>query len=197
MKKNLIASNKNSSIALARTKNLLNITNKLLANSNSELVDDSWIERLWKWADENDIPDSELRGIPRCKKKLVSLENLNLISLNLISIPIEIANLNNLKKIILAFNKIKEIPESFYQLNNLVELNLSNNYLAKLSSKIDNFQALKELYIQNNNINTIPKTIDSLSNLKIFWLDKTINLTEVQKKFLKKNKVNKNFIYFS
>lgn len=48
----LITINQNAKLSLIKSRNFLDITRKIL-----EKKDDDWIQRLWKWADENDIPD--------------------------------------------------------------------------------------------------------------------------------------------
>ena len=56
MKKNL-TTNKNSKLALKKSKNLMNMADKILARNNSKDLDDDegWMQRLWDWAVENDI----------------------------------------------------------------------------------------------------------------------------------------------
>lgn len=58
MAKELTISNKSSLAVLNKAKSLLNITNSLLKKEN-KLQNDDWIYKLWKWADENNIPDLE------------------------------------------------------------------------------------------------------------------------------------------
>lgn len=54
MNKNLPIQKQNSKVALSKTKSLIGIAGRLLITDN---IDDSWIERLWEWAEENNIPD--------------------------------------------------------------------------------------------------------------------------------------------
>ena len=89
--------NQNAKVALNKAKNLLNITKTLLVKQeNNQLVEDNWIERLWKWANENNIPDHK---IPRNKDKLLSLRFLDFNRQQISEIPSEVGNLSNLKEI--------------------------------------------------------------------------------------------------
>lgn len=51
--------------------------------------DDSWVDRLWAWADENNV--SELK-LPRTKEKLTLLTMLDLSDNHLEKLPSEIVN---------------------------------------------------------------------------------------------------------
>ena len=58
MKNNLTTTNHNAKLALTKSKSLLNITNSLLAKKDcNNLLDENWINILWQWADDNNIPD--------------------------------------------------------------------------------------------------------------------------------------------
>lgn len=48
MSNEIVAKHDNSQLVLNQSKNLLSITTKVIING---LVDDSWVQRLWAWAD--------------------------------------------------------------------------------------------------------------------------------------------------
>ncbi|CAD7773995.1 Leucine Rich repeats (2 copies) [Candidatus Methanoperedenaceae archaeon GB50] len=106
-----------------------------------------WIDKLWKWADENNVPDLHLkwveafeveyhememtgvinkvkcwRGLPRNKEKLLSLTKLDLVGNQLTQLPKEIGNLANLTELRLDGNKLTEVPEEIGNLTNLSKL---------------------------------------------------------------------------
>ena len=61
------------------------------------MTNDSWTERLWKWADANGIDDNVL---PRNKKDLINLTELDFSGYELIEFPREIGNLTKLNYLI-------------------------------------------------------------------------------------------------
>ncbi len=86
---------KSSELSLKKTKNLLDVTRKILTpRNNIAVVDDSWMERLWAWVDEHFIDDL---FPPRDKSGLTNLQELSLVDTDLTGLPKEIVNLTNLK----------------------------------------------------------------------------------------------------
>jgi Leucine-rich repeat (LRR) protein len=105
---NKLTVKKSSELSLKKTKNLLDVTRKILTTRNNiAVVDDSWMERLWAWADENNIDEMEL---PRDKSGLTNLQALHL-----------------------GGNNLTELPKEIGQLTHLQELGLSGNYLTEQS----------------------------------------------------------------
>ena len=113
MDKNLPTIRHDDSVALnKKTGELLRLKDKLITkNRNKDLVDESWMDRLWAWADKNGIGDLEWRevewhdnggyweGLPREKKKLLTFTKLYLKHNQLTELPKEIGNLTNLTKL--------------------------------------------------------------------------------------------------
>lgn len=184
---NLSTTNQNAKLVLNKSKNLLNITKNLLAKQeSSQIVEDNWIERLWKWANENNIPDYK---IPRNKEKLLSLEFLDLNRQQISKIPSEIGNLSNLKKINFTYNYLTSLPKEIAQLNNLEELSVSNNKLTSLPKEIAQFRNLKVLSIGYNNLTSLPKEICALINLTSLELCSN-KLTKLPEKIIYLRKLN-------
>ena len=52
MKKNLLTIKQSTEVALSRANTLMDVADKILANQSTDLVDESWMERLWQWADD-------------------------------------------------------------------------------------------------------------------------------------------------
>ncbi|WOE69950.1 hypothetical protein RZR97_12735 [Hydrogenimonas thermophila] len=155
MAKNLPISKQNSKVALHKAKNLISVTNKILSNkSNLTVQDDSWMYRLWEWADENGVSDfgwienkyydegGYWGGLPREKEKLLSLTELYLDSNNLTELPKEIGNLTNLTLLDLSNDRLTKLPK--------VLLKLSRNKLTELPKEIGNLTNLTELWLENN-----------------------------------------------
>jgi Leucine-rich repeat (LRR) protein len=133
MKKNLPTIRQSTEVALSRANTLMDVADKILAKQSTDLVDESWMERLWQWADDNDISgalrERSMPWLPRDREGLVNLTWLNLKDSELTELPKEIGNLVNLKYIHLDNNALTELPEEITNLSNLRTLSLYGNPL--------------------------------------------------------------------
>jgi len=140
MKNNLTTTNQNAKLALSKSKSLLSTLELALSK------DDKWIKKLFKWADENYIPDFGAekgrwfddkhdiwdKGIPREKTRLLKLLELDLSSGvfngNIIrELPIEITYLTHIKAFsIHNQNFLSKLPDKISNLKNLEKLNLAS-----------------------------------------------------------------------
>ena len=185
MPKDITLYNQNSKLALAKTKSLLKITNNILTKKTSkDLLDFSWVDRLWRWADENNIPDLQWvengyyesggywEGIPRDKNKLLNLKSITLYdNYNLTELPEEICNLTNLQELCISNTTLIELPKNIYNLKNLTKLDLRDNELKKIPKGVYKLKNLKELNLGNdgygnNQIGELSKEIGNLIYLK-------------------------------
>lgn len=146
-------------------------------------------------AKELDLGGLELEELPPEIGQLSYLESLNLYygyhswdeddaSNSLSFLPVEIAQLENLRKLDLAGNKLTVLPDEIGQLSNLVELNLSGNRLTELPKtmgRLTNLEVLDlaekdyflGLYYFNppgNQISSLPSELLQLKNLKVLNL---------------------------
>ncbi len=111
-------------------------------NHKPSVPDDSWMQRLWDWADENDIGDLEWvesdrywRGLPRNKKTLLYFKSLTLSCNSLTELPKEIGKLSSLTKLDLSYSSLTKLPKEISELANLTELDLSWNALTELPGR--------------------------------------------------------------
>lgn len=166
--------------------------------------DDSWIDELLEWADNNNIPELQYIegdiqcddgerpiegfwvGLPRDRKALVNLEELDLSWHSCSEIPKQIRHLNNLKTFRFSkkrdglqppfmknadgLDEIEEIPDWIAELENLEELDLSNNKISHVPNVIGKLKNLKKLYLHDNMIMFIDAELASLCKLEVLWI---------------------------
>lgn len=152
----------NTVAALSKTKNLMLTVNKILAQKGElSINDDSWMKRIWVWAEENMIQDTKLgfdqalnkryyRGIPNNKDDLLHCEWLNLRWNRLKYLPIEICCLKDLRVLELMNNNLETLPNEIDNLINLEKLDLNLNQLRLLPNQIVNLKKLQYLSFKNN-----------------------------------------------
>ncbi len=155
--------------------------------------DDSWIARLFAWADAHNLPPYEWLddetdeneggfwvGFPRDRATLLSFTCLNLSWHDLTELPEELANLTQLTELSMAKtccgmqpdwepktdNKIQAIPAWISRLHNLRVLDFSRNAINEIPSNIGQLQQLEVLWMCSNNISYIPESIFELKRLK-------------------------------
>lgn len=136
-----------------------------------------WIDIVWKWADENNIPrlstsepfdyrdDSYWVGLSRNKKQFLTTRIINLEKNQLVDLPKSIFNLTKMTKLNLHNNFLKEIPNEIIYVTNLSELDIGRNTIDVLPEGIWSLINLTKLNISSNGFNKIPKGIGNLNNL--------------------------------
>ena len=137
VKNNLLTIKQSTEVALSRANTLMDVADKILTKQSTDLaVDESWMERLWQWADDNYIDDATL---PRDRDGLIKLTWLQLIG---------------------SWNyQLTELPKEIGNLVNLTELRLSNNQLTKLPKEIGNLVNLDTLHLEGNQLTEVPKEL--------------------------------------
>lgn len=160
--KNLPTIKQTSTVVLSKTRNLMTITNKILTKKGEiSIQDDSWIERLWAWADDNLLRESNMvfdkdtrktyyQGIPKTKEDLLLVEHITLRWNRLQSLSNEICELKNLKVLELMNNRLETLPKNIANLTQLETLDLNINQLIELPPSIIKLKRLKFISIRNN-----------------------------------------------
>lgn len=85
---------------------------------------EEWIQNLWDWADENNIPNGKLA---RQKENLLATTTIEFIGLKLTNIPKELCELENITTLVLWDNNISSLPDEIVNFTNLKKLNLRGN----------------------------------------------------------------------
>lgn len=104
--------------------------------------------------------------IPSGVFKLSELEELEMYSNEISSIPTEISHLTKLRILDLQYNKIQEIPNEVFQLKNLEEIVILNNDLKSLSPEICKCTSLKSIQVSGHSLDSIPFCINDMPNLE-------------------------------
>ncbi|MFX0071790.1 MAG: leucine-rich repeat domain-containing protein [Candidatus Hermodarchaeota archaeon] len=107
-------------------------------------------------------------NIERC-----TIIELDFIFKGLTTLPDAIANLLNLKKLILRYNQLFKLPKWIGSLKDLEILNINVNNLNKLPRSIGNLNCLKYLSLWKNELNELPSSIGFLKSLE--YLNLRIN----------------------
>ncbi len=84
--------------------------------------------------------------------------------------PLEILQFKNLQYLDLSKNQLKELPDSISQLKHLQYLDVSRNKLERLNKNIGTLSHLKYLNLNNNELYSLPPQIGNLSNLEVLDL---------------------------
>ncbi len=186
-----LTTRESTEVALSKSKSFMGII-KNIFNNKIVVDDDSWMQILWDWADNNDIADLSWEendnieqggywiGLSRDKEKLLTYDNLILSEEELWELPKEIGNLVNLKSLYFDKNYLTGIPGEIGSLINLTQLNLSDNQLVELPKEIGNLINLKILYLYGNLLEELPKDIGALTSLNLLGLSEN-ELTKLPK----------------
>lgn len=151
----------------------------------------NWIQKIWKWADENDIDDlgwtepgyhvtGGWSGLPRNKDKLLSLTELNLSNCGKPTyLPKEIGFLTILSELDVSFLELTSIPNEIGKLTNLESFACVGNRLVELPDGLCELKNLTELYVQRNNLQILPGDIGNLVKLQILDIESNDSLTRL------------------
>lgn len=123
--------------------------------SSQALVDKSWMQEIWKWADKFGIDEDT---IPHDSAALLALEYLFVYDISFL--PESIGNLVNLRSLEVSHNELTSLPESIGNLINLTSLHFGTNKLTSLPESIGNLRNLMGLYVSDNELTSLPESID-------------------------------------
>ncbi|MEH6628770.1 MAG: hypothetical protein V7739_20200 [Motiliproteus sp.] len=140
-----------------------------------------WIDELYQWADQHNIPDLQLVyddtldhngkllfepfwvGLPRDRHALLGLEELDLSWHSCTEIPEQIRHLKKLKKLRFAKMRCGNQPPFFKNAD-------GPDAIQEIPEWIGELERLEELDLQGNDIIYVPKVIAELAKLRTLYL---------------------------
>ncbi len=184
-----LTTRESTDVALSKSKSFMGIIKNIFNNKVTPENED-WMQRLWDWADENNVPDyawledeeydegGYWRGLPRDRETLLNLKELILDEIKLIKLPEEIGNLHNLTTLFLRECQLVEVVKEIGNLYNLKTLSLWGNQLKNLPVEIGNLSNLDSLILGENQLTLLPKEIGNLNKLSrlLIWSNQLVEL---------------------
>ncbi len=165
--------------AIIENKNDKKITSVILDKESLEEnesvgSDDSWMDVLLQWANENNLVELQdldtfafkQTGFPKNKNQFSSMEYLHLTNSNISYLPPELGKLKNLRAICLDGNSIDNYPKEMCTYKNLIRLDLDDNNISNFPREIGNLTSLQKISFKNNSIIDFPIEMTKLVNLR-------------------------------
>jgi internalin A len=131
--------------------------------------------KKWVWMNGDFLlPTLETNQLTKLPVELKNLQNLRRLHLGgnpLEAIPAIVFELKQLNSLSLVSTGLADIPYSLTQLSNLTQLDLNSNQISQIPEVIGQLSNLTKLFLSGNQINQISEVIGQLSNLKVLSLD--------------------------
>lgn len=118
----------------------------------------------------------DLDYLPDTVAELSELKILLLVDNYFIEIPSSVLELKNLEQLHMRRNKISCITPNVAQLKNLILLSLSENKITKIPNEIGELRKLQRLYLAENPISYVSSSIQNLINLEYLAVDHDIRI---------------------
>jgi internalin A len=111
------------------------------------------------------VSGNNLKTLPPELLDLPNLRKLDISGNPLESIPDVVTQILHLEELILIRVELTEIPDAIANLTNLTQLDLSGNEITEIPEAIANLTNLTQLHLSSNEITEIPEAIANLTNL--------------------------------
>ncbi len=153
--------------------------NTLEIDSPIELGDQIWSEGRLEYLESN---FAQLMYLPYNFGNLDELTELHLCSNQFSSLPESFGYLDNLIILDLSSNQLNSLPTGFGNLGNLTNLDLSYNQLTYLPESFGYLNQLNSLNLSDNQLAVLPSSFGNLQNLVYLYLSSN-NLTYLDTDF--------------
>jgi internalin A len=111
------------------------------------------------------VSGNNLKTLPLELLDLPNLRKLDISGNPLVSIPYVVKQILHLEELILIRVELTEIPEVIANLTNLTQLHLSDNQITQIPEALAKLTNLTQLHLSDNQITQIPEAIAQLTNL--------------------------------
>ncbi|WP_235526239.1 leucine-rich repeat domain-containing protein [Nostoc piscinale] len=111
------------------------------------------------------VSGNNLKTLPLELLDLPNLRRLDISGNPLKKIPGVVTRIPHLEKLILIRAELTEIPEDITKLTNLTQLDLSSNQITEIPEALAQLTNLTQLYLSSNKITEIPEALTKLTNL--------------------------------
>ena len=123
--------------------------------------------------EELQLPSNQIKSVPAAISSLRTLRVLNLSGNQISVLPEDIGQLTSLTYLGLSSTRISELPESFGELAALEELDLGSiPSLSQLPPSFQNLQSLKRLFLWGTSLTQIPRELRLLRRLEFIELSR-------------------------
>jgi len=153
----------NDSVFITPNKHLLslNLQGNRLTRVPPSIRHNRRLESLW--LGNNKLTSLDTKTLRRLRR----LNDLNLYSAGLTSLPKSIKRLKHVKVLDLYYNKFKELPRQIGKMKRLEQLAVSYNDLSQLPASLAKLRRLQKLYAHHNRISQLPHEFAKLKSLRV------------------------------
>nr|WP_322734435.1 leucine-rich repeat domain-containing protein [Nostoc sp. DedVER02]MDZ7987788.1 leucine-rich repeat domain-containing protein [Nostoc sp. DedVER02] len=140
------------------------------------------------------VSGNNLKTLPLELLDLPNLRKLDISDNPLESIPDVVTQILHLEELILIRVELTKIPNAIAKLTNLTQLHLSDNKITQIPEAIAKLTNLTQLYLSDNQITEIPEAIAKLTNLTQLDLSKN-QITEIPEAIAKLTNLTQLYLY--
>ncbi|WP_080239880.1 leucine-rich repeat domain-containing protein [Spirosoma rigui] len=115
------------------------------------------------WLGNNNLATLDTKPL----RRLHRLNDLNLYSVGLTTLPRSVGRLKHLRVLDLYYNKLTLLPRQIGRLKRLEQLALSHNNLGQLPNSLARLRRLQLLYAHHNRISQLPNDLTRARNLRV------------------------------
>ncbi len=145
-----------------------------------------------------ELRSNKIQTVPEGIAGFPALKRLIFTNNEITQVSPALAQLQQLTEVAFYNNRLTEVPEALYQIGTLREIDLYYNQIERLSPKVNQWKSVEVLYLSNNKFFSLPDELGSLPQLKELYLSNNrlsaLPTTLAQLSSLKVLRVNNNYL---